>query len=93
MPLNDEQIEFWIASLRVCSHEIEIKYEYTILVQDDPKDDRYIHAAIEGKANCIVSGDKHLTNLNPFEGIPIIKPAQFADFCNSYRSTNNRLRL
>lgn len=80
IPFDDEQIEFWIASIRVVAHELKIKYKYPILVQEDPKDDRYLHAAIEGKAGCIVSGDKHLLNLNPFKGIPIIKPVEFASF-------------
>ncbi|MEN8236476.1 MAG: putative toxin-antitoxin system toxin component, PIN family [Pseudomonadota bacterium] len=75
--LNSDQIDLWVASLRMVAHEVNPRFDYPTLVPDDPKDDRYIIAAIEGKADCIVSGDKHLLNLNPYERIPILKPAEF----------------
>ena len=50
---------------------------YDPIVLEDPKDDIYIITAIEGNAECIVSGDNHLLNLNSYEGIPILKPSNF----------------
>ncbi|RKZ01447.1 putative toxin-antitoxin system toxin component, PIN family [Candidatus Fermentibacteria bacterium] len=44
---------------------------------DDPDDDKFIAAALGGKANTIVSGDKHLLDVNGYSGIEIIKPAEF----------------
>lgn len=43
----------------------------------DPRDDKFLSLAVNGKADCIVSGDKDLLELNPFRGIPIIPPAEF----------------
>jgi putative PIN family toxin of toxin-antitoxin system len=43
----------------------------------DPDDDKYLELAVDGKANCIVSGDKDLLILNPFRDIPIMRPDQF----------------
>ncbi len=43
----------------------------------DPKDDKFLEAALAGKADCLVSGDKDLLDLNPFENIPILRPAEF----------------
>ena len=43
----------------------------------DPGDNIVLEAAMEGKADVIVSGDDDLLALNPFEGIPIITPASF----------------
>lgn len=43
----------------------------------DPKDNMVIEAAVEGRCDVIVSGDKDLLALNPFEGIPIVGPAEF----------------
>ncbi|MDE1845671.1 MAG: hypothetical protein KGH53_00080 [Candidatus Micrarchaeota archaeon] len=43
----------------------------------DPDDDRIIEAALEGKAECIVTGDKRLLELNGFEGIRICRPSEF----------------
>jgi len=43
----------------------------------DPEDDTIIIAAVEGSADCIISGDRHLKNLKSYRGIPILSPAEF----------------
>lgn len=43
----------------------------------DVKDGKVLEAAVAGRADRIVTGDKDLLDLNPFEGIEIIGPAQF----------------
>jgi putative PIN family toxin of toxin-antitoxin system len=43
----------------------------------DPKDDKFLEAALAGKADAIVSGDADLLVLNLFEEIPILRPAEF----------------
>ena len=43
----------------------------------DPKDDKFLEAALAGHADCIVSGDSDLLELTPFENIPILRPAEF----------------
>jgi len=43
----------------------------------DPKDDKFLEAALAGQADAIVSGDADLLVLNPFEGVPILRPAEF----------------
>lgn len=43
----------------------------------DPKDDKFLEAALAAKADCIVSGDADLLALNPFEEIPILRPSEF----------------
>lgn len=48
-------------------------------VTDDPKDDMFIACALASKTKLIVSGDKHLLNVNGHQGIKIIKPRQFYD--------------
>ena len=45
----------------------------------DPRDDKFLSLAVNGKADCIVSGDKDLLALHPFRGIPIISPAEFLE--------------
>ena len=41
----------------------------------DPKDDKFLEAAVNGRANVIVTGDRDLLDLNPFRGIAIVTPA------------------
>jgi putative PIN family toxin of toxin-antitoxin system len=47
------------------------------MVCRDPKDDKFLDVAVEGKADALVSGDDDLLVLHPFEGIHIVQPAQF----------------
>lgn len=48
-----------------------------ITVCRDPKDDKFLEAALAGSADCVVSGDADLLGPTPFEGIPILRPAEF----------------
>ena len=43
----------------------------------DPKDDIVLECAVEGKADCIVTGDQDLLTLSPFRGIKIVSPQEF----------------
>jgi uncharacterized protein len=48
----------------------------------DPDDNRLLECAVEGKADMIVSGDKHLINLAIYENIPILSPRDFIERMN-----------
>lgn len=43
----------------------------------DPKDDKFLEAAVWGNADCIITGDEDLLILHPFRGIRICTPADF----------------
>ena len=43
----------------------------------DPKDNRFLEAAVEGNADMIVSGDADLLEMREFERIPILSVAEF----------------
>lgn len=49
----------------------------TVRVCRDPKDDKVLEVAINGKAIFIITGDADLLVLNPFRGIEIVTPARF----------------
>jgi len=46
-------------------------------VQADPEDDKYPAAALEGRADVVVSGDHHLLDPQEYGGIPILTPRAF----------------
>jgi len=46
-------------------------------VCSDPDDDIFIAAAIAGKAEMIVSGDKALRRVSGYQGINILGPGEF----------------
>ena len=49
----------------------------TITACRDPKDNKFLELALNGSADFILSGDKDLHALHPFQGIPIYKPAEY----------------
>lgn len=49
------------------------------VVQDDPDDNRVLECAWTGRADYIVSGDRHLLKIGSYEGIPIVTVRQFLD--------------
>ena len=53
--------------------------EKILVVLADTTDNKFIEAAIEGKTDYIVSGDKHLLNLKEYKSIPIITAREFID--------------
>ncbi|MGC8785480.1 MAG: putative toxin-antitoxin system toxin component, PIN family [Armatimonadota bacterium] len=48
-------------------------------VHDDPSDNKFLEAAVEGKADFIVSGDAHLLALGTFRDIAIVSGRDFID--------------
>jgi putative PIN family toxin of toxin-antitoxin system len=46
-------------------------------VCSDEPDNRVLECAVEGKADFIVAGDRHLLNLPPIEGLAILSPDAF----------------
>lgn len=50
----------------------------------DPKDDKFLSLAINGRAHALVSGDADLLELNPFMGIPIVSPAVFVSTATDF---------
>ncbi|WP_114752542.1 putative toxin-antitoxin system toxin component, PIN family [Pleomorphovibrio marinus] len=54
-----------------------IEPSFEINVCRDPKDNKFLELAVSAKASCIVSGDIHLLELHPFQGIPILNVADF----------------
>lgn len=74
---SPEQIASIIDAL-VTASEIVIIEADAIHVSSDPDDDAFLSTAVVGKADCIVSGDRHLKELEYYEGIPIRSPREFA---------------
>jgi predicted nucleic acid-binding protein len=45
----------------------------------DPDDDKFIECAIAGKAEAIISGDKHLLKAFGYLGLEVMTPREFVD--------------
>jgi predicted nucleic acid-binding protein len=57
------------------------------VVTDDPDDDRILECALAGKANVIVSGDRHLLKLKEYQRMAIMRPV---DFFRTLPTSSNR---
>jgi putative PIN family toxin of toxin-antitoxin system len=49
-----------------------------VQVSRDPTDDKFLAAAIEGRADYIVTGDRELLDLETYRGVRMIRPGPFA---------------
>jgi len=43
----------------------------------DPSDDKFLSVAVNGQADCLITGDKDLLVLHPFMGIPVLSPRDY----------------
>ncbi len=71
-------IESFIRAVQKVSLEVKIKSDFKV-VAEDPKDNLVLNTAYDGKADYVVSGDKHLKGLKKFKGIKIVNPAQMIE--------------
>lgn len=47
------------------------------IVPEDPEDDKFLAVALAGRADAVVTNDDHLLQFGQYEGIPILRPAEF----------------
>ena len=68
-----------VAQLKFIAHVATIIHPKCALqvIAADPDDDRIIECAVAGKADLIVSYDRHLTDVKAFQGIGIVRPVDF----------------
>lgn len=72
------ELDLWVDAFRAIAIVVEGKVSRSI-VAADPADDIYLAAAVDGLAEYLVSGDRHLLDLVEHEGIRIVTPRAFLD--------------
>ena len=68
--------ELWFEDIVVLSQFVAGEQELAG-ASKDPDDDKYIAAAIEGRARFVVAGDSDLLDLKEYDGIRIVSPRAF----------------
>jgi len=48
----------------------------------DPKDDKFLEVALNGRADVIVTGDADLLAMNPWRGVAILSPHDYSEDTN-----------
>jgi len=57
----------------------QIEIIETVSACRDPKDDKFLEVALNGRAGVIITGDRDLLVLHPWRGIKILSPAVYLD--------------
>jgi putative PIN family toxin of toxin-antitoxin system len=62
--------------------QIESAVEFVPIIQlvracRDPKDDKFLEVALNGRADVIITGDADLLGMHPWRGIAILSPAAY----------------
>lgn len=76
VPMPPEDIAWWEEFI-LQKAVIVIPKQKLNVVKDDPDDDKFIEAAVEGSAEYIVSKDNHLLKLKTYKKIKIVTPEEF----------------
>lgn len=70
--IDEDDMQTFVA---VLTREAEwVDVDTRIAACRDPKDDKFLELAVSGHATHIVTGDRDLLALNPFQGIAIVPP-------------------
>jgi len=64
-----------LRGLRATAEMVEPNFVLTNCI--DPDDNRILEAAVAGRSDCIVSGDKHLRRMGRFQGVEIVTVSDF----------------
>jgi putative PIN family toxin of toxin-antitoxin system len=78
----DQRIRNFIVDLKHLAILTPGKTQLSV-IEEDPSDNRYLECAVEGKADCIVSGDQHLLELEEYQDVRIVNPRAFLDLVST----------
>lgn len=87
-PLQREYEKILERTVQIRGHEEQMRQflalcEYVDLrdiprvVHSDPQDDKVIATARAGRADALITNDRHLLDLGPYEGVRILRPVAF----------------
>lgn len=75
---TDEEQQSFLEIILASFHIVEPGVSLDV-VDDDPDDDMVLECAVASDADYIVSGDSHLLEVDAYESIAIVSPAEFLD--------------
>lgn len=71
--MTEEEIQREVETIRYFAEFVD-PGESISAVDLDPDDDKFLEAAVAGNVDYVVSGDRHLLDLESFRGIDIVDP-------------------
>lgn len=73
--VEEQDVARFLKDIASAARIVKTKSRFKV-VSEDPSDDYILRTAYDGKADYIVSGDKHLLKLKEFKGIKIISASE-----------------
>ncbi len=80
--VTDVDVKLFLADLSRIGESVKVKSRFKV-ISADPDDDIILRVAYDGKADYIVSGDRHLLALKEFKGIRILTVDEMLQYLNS----------
>lgn len=80
--MDGEEVQEEVETIRYFAEFVDPGEDITA-VEDNPDDDKFLEAAVAGDVDYIVSGDKHMLDLDSFRGIDIVDPRTFYEHLGS----------
>ena len=77
--IADSLVEDFVTAVHLQALVTDNLYVVRYVVQD-PSDDVFLAAALEGRADYIVTLDRHLLSLKQYHGVQIVRPALFLSY-------------
>ena len=83
--MDEETVQEW--ENMILENAVLVEPEEKIdIVKDDADDNKFIEAAVTGKASYIVTQDNHLLKIKEFRGIKILTPKEFLNEINKQKN-------
>jgi putative PIN family toxin of toxin-antitoxin system len=73
---SENRIQWVMQDVQRFAERIEITGQLHV-VADDPDDDMFVECAVLGNVGYILSSDRHLINLSEYQGIRVVRPAEW----------------
>lgn len=89
---TDVEVMRFVGDIKEIAQEI-VPDSIERVIVDDPDDDVVLAIAIAGRADYIVSGDRHLLDLREYKGVPIITATRFLNLLENLPSRQDGLQL
>jgi putative PIN family toxin of toxin-antitoxin system len=74
--LSPQEIMPFLRNLRTHTRHVETKSKIAVVIAD-PTDNIFLACALDGSADFIISGNRHLLDIKVYKGIEIVRAAEF----------------
>lgn len=74
--LSPQEITPFLRTLRTHARHVDTKSKIAVIIAD-PTDNIFLECALDGSADFLISGDRHLLDIKVYKGIEILKATEF----------------